>query len=45
MDLMLDLAVARGRAADDSARQAIDAAVATLRGLNERASRFGGPPT
>jgi hypothetical protein len=45
VDLIFDLAIVRGRAADDSARQAIDAAVATLRRQNERASRFGGPPT
>jgi hypothetical protein len=38
MDLMLDLMIVRGRAADDSARQAIDAAIATLRRLNERAA-------
>jgi hypothetical protein len=38
VDLLLDLAVARGRAADDSARQAIDEAVATLRRLNESAA-------
>jgi hypothetical protein len=39
VDLMLDLAVAHGRAAEDSARQAIDGAVAMLRRLNERAAR------
>jgi hypothetical protein len=44
IDLMLDLGIVRGRAADESARQAIDRAVATLRRLNERASRPGGPP-
>ena len=38
VDLMLDLMIVRARAADDSARQAIDAAVATLRRLNERAA-------
>ena len=38
VDLIFDLAVARGRATDDSARQAIDAAVATQRRLNERAA-------
>jgi hypothetical protein len=46
VDLMLDLMIVRGRAADDSARQAIDGAVATLRRLNERAGSppAGGPP-
>ena len=44
IDLMLDLMIVAGRAAGDSARQAIDVAVATLRRLNERASRSGGPP-
>jgi hypothetical protein len=44
VDLMLDLMIVAGRAAGDSARQAIDVAVATLRRLNERASRSGGPP-
>ena len=39
MDLMLDLMIVRVRAADDSARQAIYAAVARLRRLNERAAR------
>ena len=39
IDLMLDLMIVRVRAADDSARQAIDAAIATLRRLNERAGR------
>ena len=43
-DLLLDLAIARGHAADDSARQAIDEAVATLRRLNERAARSGQSP-
>ena len=38
VDLMLDLMIVAGRAAGDSARQAIDAAVATLRRLNERAA-------
>jgi hypothetical protein len=33
VDLMLDLMIVRGRAIDDSARQAIDGAVATLRRL------------
>ena len=36
VDLIFDLAIIRGRAADDSARQAIDGAIATLRRLNER---------
>jgi hypothetical protein len=44
MDLMLDLMIVRGRAADGSARQAIDRAVATLRRLNERAARPGQSP-
>ena len=35
-DLLLDLAIVQGRAADDTARQAIDGALATLRRLNER---------
>jgi hypothetical protein len=43
-DLLLDLAIVRGRAADDSARQAIDAAVATLRRQNELAARSGQSP-
>ena len=43
VDLMLDLMIVRGRATDDSARQAIDAAIATLRRLNEQAERRGGP--
>jgi hypothetical protein len=38
VDLMLDLMIVRARAIDGSARQAIDAAVATLRRLNERAA-------
>ena len=41
IDLMLDLGIVRGRAADESARQAIDRAVATLRRLNERGARPG----
>jgi hypothetical protein len=44
VDLMLDLMIARGRAAGDSARQAIDAAVATLRRLAERDARAGRAP-
>jgi hypothetical protein len=41
VDLMLDLAIARGRAADGAVVEAIDGAVATLRRLNERAGRPG----
>jgi hypothetical protein len=37
-----DLAITRARGAGG---QETDAAVATLRRLNERASRFGGAPT
>jgi hypothetical protein len=44
IDLMLDLAIVRGRAADGAVVSAIDGAVARLRRLNERASRSGGPP-
>jgi hypothetical protein len=44
IDLMLDLMIVRGRAADDSARQAIDAAITTLRRLNERGARSGQSP-
>jgi hypothetical protein len=44
IDLMLDLMIVAGRAADDSARQAIYVAVARLRRLIERAARSGGPP-
>jgi hypothetical protein len=43
LDLMHDLMIVRGRATDDSARQAIYAAIATLRRLNERAARPGAP--
>jgi hypothetical protein len=39
VDRMLDLAIVRGRAADGAVVEAIDAAVATLRRLNERAGR------
>jgi hypothetical protein len=39
VDLLQDLMIVAGRAADDSARQAIYAAVARLRRLNERAAR------
>jgi hypothetical protein len=45
VDLMHDLMIARGSAAGDSARQAIDRAVATLRRLNERAARTGRAPS
>ena len=38
VDLIFDLAIVRGRAANDSVRQAIDEAVATLRRLAERAA-------
>jgi hypothetical protein len=37
MDLMLDLSIVRGRAADGAVAEAIDRVVATLRRLNERA--------
>jgi hypothetical protein len=39
IDLMLDLMIVRGRAADGAVVEAIDRAVATLRRLNERAGR------
>jgi hypothetical protein len=38
VDLMHDLMIVRGRAADGPARQAIDGAIVTLRRLNERAA-------
>ena len=44
VDLMLDLAIVRSRAADGAVVEAIDAAVATLRRLNERAARSGQSP-
>jgi hypothetical protein len=43
-DLMLDLAIVRGRAADGAVVEAIDGAIATLRRLNERAARSGQSP-
>ena len=41
VELMLDLAIVRGRAADGAVVEAIDRAVATLRRLNERDARPG----
>jgi hypothetical protein len=41
VNLMLDLAIVRDRAADGAVVEAIDGAVATLRRLNERAVRPG----
>jgi hypothetical protein len=43
MDLMVDLMIVRGRAADGAVVEAIDGAVATLRRLNERAARANTP--
>ena len=43
VDLMLDLAIVRGRAADGAVVEAIDRAVATLRRLNERDGRANTP--
>ena len=43
IDLMLDLAIVRGRAADGAVVEAIDRAVATLRRLNERDGRANTP--
>jgi hypothetical protein len=43
VELMLDLVIVRGRAADGAVVEAIDAAVATLRRLNERAGRANIP--
>ena len=43
IDLMLDLMIVRGRAADGAVVEAIDRAVATLRRLNERAGRANTP--
>jgi hypothetical protein len=43
-DLMLDLVIVGGRAADGAVVEAIDGAVATLRRLNERAARAGRAP-
>jgi hypothetical protein len=44
VDLMLDLAIVRGRAADRAVVLAIDRAVATLRRLSERDARSGQSP-
>jgi hypothetical protein len=44
VDLIFDLMIARGRAADGAVVEAIDGAVATLRRLNERAARAGRAP-
>jgi hypothetical protein len=44
VDRMLDLAIVRGRAADGAVVEAIDAAIATLRRLNERGARSGQSP-
>ena len=44
MDLMLDLAIVRGRAAGGAVVEAIDAAIVTLRRLNERGARSGQSP-
>jgi hypothetical protein len=44
VDRMLDLAIVRGRAADGAVVEAIDAAIATLRRLNERDGRSGQSP-
>ena len=43
VELMLDLAIVRGRAADGAVVEAIDRAVATLRRLNERDGRANTP--
>ena len=43
VDRMLDLVIVRGRAADGAVVEAIDAAVATLRRLNERDGRANTP--
>ena len=43
VELMVDLMIVRGRAADGAVVEAIDRAVATLRRLNEQAARRGGP--
>jgi hypothetical protein len=43
VELMLDLMIVRGRAADGAVVEAIDRAVATLRRLNERAGRANAP--
>jgi hypothetical protein len=44
VDLMLDLMIVRGRAAAGAVVEAIDAAIATLRRLNERDARPGQSP-
>jgi hypothetical protein len=44
VDRMLDLAIVRGRAAHGAVVEAIDAAIATLRRLIERAARSGQSP-
>src|SRR6516164_9486882 len=44
MDLMVDLMIVRGRAADGAVVEAIDGAVATLRRRNERDARSGQSP-
>ena len=43
VDLMVDLMIVRGRAADGAVVEAIDRAVATLRRLNERDARANTP--
>jgi hypothetical protein len=43
VDLILDLVIVRGRAADGAVAEAIDRAVATLRRLNERDGRANTP--
>ena len=44
VERMLDLAIVRGRAAGGAVVEAIDAAIATLRRLNERDARSGQSP-
>jgi hypothetical protein len=44
VDLMVDLMIVRGRAADGAVVEAIDAAIVTLRRLNERDARSGQSP-
>ena len=44
VDRMLDLAIVRGRAAGGAVVEAIDAAIVTLRRLNERGARSGQSP-
>jgi hypothetical protein len=43
VDLMLDLVIVRGRATDGAVVEPIDAAIATLRRLNERDARANTP--